>query len=239
MLDALRRLVDLQKLDEELNGLEQEAAKLPERRERLEQHQTAAQEKVDASREAAQAAEADQRRAEGELQDQEAVLQRLEGQQHQVKSNEAYAALLQEMEQAKQAISGFETRILEAMEVIEASRGKLSAAEGQVTEIEARAREELVEIDAREKELGTEVSRVRGLRDGVLPEIDAKLLAQYEKIAKRRQPAVVLVSKEMCVGCRVDIPPQTYLEVRRGERLITCGNCHRILLEEAAVSAAS
>jgi predicted nucleic acid-binding Zn-ribbon protein len=58
----------------------------------------------------------------------------------------------------------------------------------------------------------------------------------YEKIAKRRRPALALVSEEMCEGCRVGIPAQNYIEILKGERIITCGNCQRILLHPEMVS---
>jgi predicted nucleic acid-binding Zn-ribbon protein len=34
------------------------------------------------------------------------------------------------------------------------------------------------------------------------------------------------------MGCRVSLPPQLMLEMRKGERLITCGSCQRILVFE-------
>jgi len=40
----------------------------------------------------------------------------------------------------------------------------------------------------------------------------------------------VAITGEICVGCRVDIPPQTYIELRRRERIVTCGRCNRILV---------
>jgi hypothetical protein len=43
---------------------------------------------------------------------------------------------------------------------------------------------------------------------------------------------VVHVREELCLGCRVDIPPQLKIELLRGQRLITCSNCQRILVRE-------
>jgi predicted nucleic acid-binding Zn-ribbon protein len=54
----------------------------------------------------------------------------------------------------------------------------------------------------------------------------------------RRRPAVAMVSEEMCQGCRVGIPAQNYIEILKGERIITCGNCHRILVHPDMVSRA-
>lgn len=230
MLEALDRLIELQELDTELRNFEGEASRLPEARIRGDATRTAAEERVATAREGLQTAEGDQRRAEGELRDQEAVLQKLEGQQHQVKSNVAFTALLQEMEQAREGISGCETRILEAMEAIESAKEALAVAEREAAETLARLDGELREIDEREKELGVEISRVREARAGVIPHIDDKILTMYEKVAVKRWPAAVLVTNERCAGCRIDIPPQSYIEVLRGERLVTCGQCNRILL---------
>jgi predicted nucleic acid-binding Zn-ribbon protein len=60
-------------------------------------------------------------------------------------------------------------------------------------------------------------------------------LKHYERIAKRRRPAVILVQEERCGGCRVGIPPQTFIEIMRSEMIVTCGNCSRILLHAEKV----
>ena len=72
------------------------------------------------------AAEQEQRRHEAAVADREALVKKLEGQQFQVKSNDAYKALLHEIDQARAGISEAETRILEAMEGIEAMRAAYS-----------------------------------------------------------------------------------------------------------------
>jgi hypothetical protein len=64
------------------------------------------------------------------------------------------------------------------------------------------------------------------VRSGIPREI-AEL---YDRIATRRRPAVVTITREICAGCRVDIPPQTYIELRRREKIVCCGRCQRILL---------
>ena len=59
--------------------------------------------------------------------------------------------------------------------------------------------------------------------------LEAKMLAHYQKILNRRRPALVMVTGEMCTGCRVGIPAQDFIDILKSEQLITCGNCQRIL----------
>jgi predicted nucleic acid-binding Zn-ribbon protein len=232
MRESFQRLADLQACDDELWAREQEHAGLPARRKQLLEERTAAEAAAAGAREALGQAEAAQRRVETELQDQEAMRRKLESQQFQVKSNDAYTALLHEIERAQGAISDCETRLLEGMDAIESARAAFAAAEASGRETLARLDAEARALDEREKALDTELVRLRAEHDAVAAGCDRKLIEQYDRIASRRRPAVVRVRGTLCLGCRVDVPPQSCIEIQRAERLITCGNCHRILIGE-------
>ena len=238
MLESLQHLLELQKLDVGIASREQELVALPGKRKQFEESRAAVAAKLVQAREDRESGELDQRQAEASLQDQEALLRRLEGQQFQVKDNTAYTALLSEMEHAKAAISDCETRILEGMDAAEAAREALAAAEAEDLATRERLDSEERATDAREEQLQRELAELNARRVEVGPKLDAKVLAVYEKILKRRRPALALVSDEMCQGCRVGIPAQNYIEILKGERIITCGNCHRILVHLEMVSSA-
>ncbi len=239
MLEGLKHLLELQRLDDELIALEQEHAAVPDRRGRLRDAREAGEARAAAAREALQGGEAQQRGAEQGLQDQEALLKKLEGQQFQVKTNEAYTALLHEMDAARQAISDCETRILESMEAIETAREALRKAEAAAREEGRRIDADEQSLEAREKELAAGIARLREERGGVARRVPAELAGRYERIASRRRPVVVVVTRELCEGCRVNIPPQSYIEILRGENVVTCGHCQRILIHQERLGASA
>jgi len=230
LVEGLRRLVELQKLDDELATLEEEHRALPARREALAAQQAAAEERLAAGREALRTAELAQRQAERELQEREAGVSRLEGQQFQVKTNEAYTALLREIDHARAAVSVCETRILEAMEAIESSGAAVAAAEGEAKAAGERAQVGMRTLAAREAELDGRIAELRGHRAEARGRIERDLVELYERISARKRPAVVTVTREICTGCRVDIPPQRFVEILSRERVVTCGRCQRILV---------
>lgn len=234
-MDGLPDLLELSKIDLRLDGLRGELAEIPAKRAEFERRRVESEERLVASREAVTEAEQEQRRNEGEARDQEAQLSKLESQQHQVKSNEAYTALLAEMDQARAAISEAETRILEAMESIEAARAVLGDAESQVENIKGHIADEEKACDAREQELAGAITTLGGERDGVVARIDEPLAKRYEKVAGRRSPAVAIVAKETCQGCRVGIPPQAVIQILQGSEIVACGTCQRILIHEDLV----
>jgi hypothetical protein len=230
LLEGLTQLLELQRLDDDLASFEKEHEGLPERRVSVETRRSDAATRNEQAKEQLTTAEVAMRTAEAGLQDSEALLVKLESQQNQVKTNDAYSALLREIEQAKNEISDRETAILEAMDGIETANAVLSeAASAHGTAVSELDRENK-EIDAREVELRGLIDGHRERRTQVGPSVAEELLRIYERISKRRTPAVVVVTNELCGGCRVGIPAQDFIEILRGEKVVTCGNCTRILL---------
>ena len=232
MLEGLKTLAALKQIDDELAALEEEAAAAPGRRERMAQAREASEAKLAEARATGETAELEQRHLEGEVQDREALRLRLEGQTAQVKSNTAYRALLLEIDQANAAISERETRILELMDAIEAARARIAEVAQEHRSTSAELDAEWKALDERDEQLKQELARVRSAREELTRDLDAQLLSRYERVASRRRPAVAVVSGELCLGCRVGIPPQQYIELLRGESLVTCGSCTRILIHE-------
>lgn len=229
MLDGLQQLIDLQQIDDEIEAAESERSGLPDRRVRLAEEREVAEARVVVAGEAMQEAETQQRAAEVELEDKEVLLGKLEGQQFQVKSNDAYTALLREMDEARTSISAAETRILEAMEGIETAGGARERAENEAKAVVARVTASGGALDAREKELETQLAQQRAARGELCGRVPGEMLAQYERIAGSRRPAVAQVRNEICQGCRTTIPPQLHVELIRMEQIITCTHCRRIL----------
>ena len=229
-MQGLQALLDLSRVDVQIAELEGEKGGLPMARATLVAERAKGLGAVEAAQAAYVAAEQEQRRHEAVVADREALVKKLEGQQHQVKTNEAYKVLLHEIDQARAAISDAETMILEAMEGIEACRAEVERARAGAKATEERSAQQERVFAEREKALDEKLGNLRRDREAIVVGVDPAQLARYDRIATRRRPAVALVVKGSCMGCHVTIPPQTILELRRGEGLHTCGNCQRILV---------
>jgi len=231
---AIPALLELVRLDLQIADREGEMARLPGEREALAAERAQGEEGVAAAEAALQEAEQEQRRFEAEVSDGETLVARLEGQTHQVKTNEAYTALLGEIDAAKAKVSGAETAVLEAMEAIETAREALARARKAAAETGKRCDERARDCDDREKSADQSLANLQRQRESVVGDVDPALVARYEKIAARHSPAVAVVKRNSCGGCKVAIPVQRLIEMQKSEELITCGNCHRILVAEEA-----
>lgn len=237
MLDGLRRLIDLQRIDKELARLGAESDGVPIRRAEAQQTREASDQRVADARTALGEAEHERRAVDAELADKEAHVLRLQGQSAQVKTNAAYTALMHEIEQDRAAISDCETRILELMDEIDAAGTNLVAAEEEHGALEARVSSEETAIESRARELEKELARAREERTKVVESLEPALVRRYDVIAKSRTPAISIAADELCLGCRVRIPPQVYNDVIHGESIVACGSCHRILIHEGLLNA--
>jgi predicted nucleic acid-binding Zn-ribbon protein len=230
MLQGIQALLELSRVDVQIAELEDEKSGLPAARAALHQEREKALAAVEAAQAALIAAEQEQRRHEAAVADREALVKKLEGQQHQIKTNEAYTVLLHEIDQARAAISDAETKILEAMEQIESARTALERARAAAKGSEDRVAQQERVFAERETSLDQTLGNLRRDRAALVGGVEAPLLQRYDRIVVRRRPAVAIADKGKCLGCHVSLPPQVVLELRRGVGLHTCGNCQRILV---------
>ncbi|MCA1818393.1 MAG: C4-type zinc ribbon domain-containing protein, partial [Acidobacteria bacterium] len=62
-------------------------------------------------------------------------------------------------------------------------------------------------------------------------ELPKQMGAMYERIGKRIRNGVAMAEAKngACTACFMALRPQVMADVRRGEEIITCDNCNRIL----------
>ena len=81
-------------------------------------------------------------------------------------------------------------------------------------------------------ELEGKIAEVRAERDKLAATVKPEVLKRYGTIRMRRGLAVVSVRGGTCQGCNMNIPPQLYNTLQRGQTIETCPSCHRIIYWE-------
>ncbi len=134
-----------------------------------------------------------------------------------------------ELDSLRAQISSLEDRQLEQMEIVEADQGELVRLRSAVEQ----RRQELAAIrlsdQERSPDQAAEVDSARVEIEDLTSQIPDPVLRVYRRVALRRQPAIARVSGGTCSGCRLPLPHRI-LEELRGDQLVTCENCERILL---------
>lgn len=88
---------------------------------------------------------------------------------------------------------------------------------------EAEARDTLVTLNERE-------ARHRGDRIELAKKIDPAAISLYGRVVgKHAMNAVVAINKGTCSGCFMQVGPQVVVQISRGNALVRCPGCGRIL----------
>jgi len=85
---------------------------------------------------------------------------------------------------------------------------------------------------ARMSEIEEKIATLRAERDKLAADVKPEVLKRYSSIRMRRGLAVVSVKNGTCQGCNMNIPPQLYNVLQRGQTIETCHSCHRIIYWE-------
>ena len=241
MRDQLKLLEELQRHDARLQELEALTRSLPQKL-LAAQNGIAELEKLLARERAEfQDTEAFRKSQEDEQKDANDQLSRAKAKLSQVKNLKESNAAQRELESTRRQLDTREEEVQKLVAVIEEQRQKIGEHESK---LEADKRELTAERDAVEKRLGelnAELAEARSQRDQMAKQLRPDVLKRYGTIRMRRGLAVVAVRDGTCRGCNMNIPPQLYNTLQRGNSLELCPNCNRIiywarLLEEVTES---
>jgi predicted nucleic acid-binding Zn-ribbon protein len=228
MLPDIEKLLELQTADREIRRLREEVAALPKRVAVIEQKLAGTKAHLEKVRVAAKADEANRKKFEANIKDLQGKISKYRDQSLDVKTNDQYKALLHEIQFAEQEVRLNEDRILEVMVSVDAREKDVKAAEAELkaetAEIEKEKEEARKVTEEDQKKLVEWNAKRDALRHGIAEDV----LRQYERVAKFRGSGLAEVRDQKCMGCQVMLRPQTYNEVRNGEKVMVCESCSRV-----------
>ncbi len=229
----LSPLIDLQKLDLRIADLKEQRRKIPER---LEVNEAPLREAKRVVHEASASVEAlikDRRNHEKDLEAHEDRIGKMKDRAAQLKTNQEYQAHLFEVELANKKRGEIEEKILLAMEQIEQTQRTIASAQVQLKESEALFTKEKAVLDEKDRVLAAELTELEVQQKQLAGRVEKGLLARYNKLkSTRKDQALALVKNGICVGCRLQLPPQLISQVKRGDDVHTCPYCYRMLYWE-------
>jgi hypothetical protein len=238
VLPELEALLDLQRRDTLLLDARRRKDEIPGRREALRGATAAAKAELERLKKELEAARLARRALEKEAETFQTEAGKLERQLLDVKTNQEYTAMRHQIEGVKQKRSDVETRILENYEREEGIASAVKTAEKRVAEEEARLKQGEAELEREAAALEETLAALTHDRDQVRPRVPAGILSRYDRLAGAREGvAVAEVRKAACGACFRALTPHAMQEARRGEAVLICEACGRILIYNDANSA--
>ncbi|MBN2782832.1 MAG: zinc ribbon domain-containing protein [Campylobacterales bacterium] len=152
-----------------------------------------------------------------------------------VKTEREMKSLQLEEEIAKEQIVFANEEIERLDRIIDAKNEQIESAKESLVELEANLEKVKAEVDEKLSNINQERQEVFKAKEILLSDINQKGLAFYQKIRRwAKNTTVVTVEEQACMGCHMVINDKTYADAIKGEEITNCPHCGRILYVETA-----
>ncbi len=234
MKDDIKLLLSLQERDLELDRLQNELASVPGRVAGLKGEIQAEKTALESAKKELNQFQLTKKQKELDLDVQETAIRKHSTDLNAIKTNEAYKALLGEIDKAKQVKSSLEDQILQLMEQIDQATKVWKQKEADSQGHETTLQQQILEWEARGKELEKTIAAKQAERAQALASLAKPLAHQYSTLRNgKRGATVVPILKGQCSGCHMKVSQNLIVELRRGHKIVSCESCSRIVyLEE-------
>lgn len=232
MLEQIRLLEELQQIDARIHEHGQSAAKFPARLREMRDHLQRIENLLADERLRLAEAERLHNEQERELRVEEEQISKAKHKLQQVRNQKEYSATNKEVETLRKMANDRAEEVLKLMEAVEQLRGSVREHDGELTELRRQVAAEEKLAQEQTASIEAQLVEVRKTRDALAIRVRPDLMKRYQAVRAKRELAVVPVRNGTCAGCHMNIPPQLYNQLIRGEQLFVCPLCLRIIYYE-------
>ena len=231
MKAELQKLIALQNLDTTIRRLEKEQQAIPERRAEIEGEFDQRAFEIRALESRRDEAKHTRARLENEAMEQKGRAERAERNLMSSKKQDEYTAAIREADAARKQLSALETQILEQLEQLEQAEASLTERAEEIASLNTDREARLKTFDDETGTIDERLAIARKEREEVFANLPKQMSTLYSRIKARIRDGVAVAEarNRSCTACFMSLRPQVMAEIRRGEEVLTCDNCGRIL----------
>ena len=247
MSPDLEKLITLQDIDVRIFDLTDRLNAIPAQREKLEaQFRQQAAEYLSLE-DGIAVAKSERRRIEVDLAEYEQTHEKFKADLMRVRNQKEYQTIIREIDATQKSISALETEALQYMEKTEALEKEIAERAPEFAKHRAEVDATLASIAEESERIERQIADLRAERATIAEHVAPRMLAIYNRVAQTRKGRAMSEARgEMggngkCSACNMSLRPQIFSDIRRGNDIITCDNCARILFyrpeQEAPIEA--
>jgi len=227
----LQQLVALQNLDTSIRKLQSDLESIPQRRAEIESEFDQRAFEIRALENRRDEARHARTRLETEVGEQRQRVERADRNLMSSTKQDEYTAAIREADAARKQIATLETQILEQMEALESAEAALNERADEVASLNSDREARLQSFDEETRLQAEKLTTSRTERERLVAALPKAMGAQYVRIVARIRDGIAVAEARngACMACFMALRPQAMAQVRRGEEIITCDNCNRIL----------
>jgi uncharacterized protein len=228
--DILEKLVEIQKTDSGLDELERLQKNFQKESQLIDSGIASIKDSLQEQKKAAEELVKQRRAVEVEIKTLDVKVKKYQGQESEVKSNEQFAALKQEIDKGKEEKLKAEEKVLEFLYLEDDQKKKIQELAVQLEQAEKKAssdRQVLQQKVLECKKAADVKLEQRKAQLSVLPE-DWAGTYEIQRNSGKKIVVAQIQEDNTCGGCHMQVPPQIVNEVKKGLLIQQC-NCGRII----------
>lgn len=230
MKEAIKNLMDLQAIDLDVQKIDEKMAdghgELLKKKKEIEQGHEA----ISDYKEQFEVGEKRRRELEATITDEAERIKDRQTKLMSIQTNREYQSILKEVEDTKLANQQREEELTLLLEQSELIQKKIEEISKRCAEQELQLEEESKRVAQEAAKLEADKLKITKTREAQAKKVDAKYLTRYEMLrTKRNGLAVTGVTRGVCRGCNMNIPPQMFNMLLREQELLTCPTCNRMM----------
>jgi len=158
-------------------------------------------------------------------------IKRSESHVKEIRTNKEFQAVGREISTARKQVSELEEQILALASRIEELQLSLDARRLEFDTLEKQNRSAISEKEAVIAVFQAEIDSASNNREEIIRQLPPNIVRRYHQLRdQRRGQALAVVQGGSCLGCNMQLPPQLYNTLFRGDEMIFCPHCQRILI---------
>ena len=229
-IQQIAQLVALQKVDDAIHAMKTELEQAPQEVNTLEQRFTELEEQRAKILDKLEHLQEQQKRLTVEIDDDAARMKKSKSKLMQVGNTREYHAMLREMDNIEKSNRSREEEKLTLHEALQLENANLEAATGAHQSLQTELEDKRGTLQARMDAAQAQLDVLQKKRSATVSDIPPPVFSRYEFIRHRLEhPVIVSVNQGVCAGCHIAIPPQIFIELQRGQQILSCPNCQRLI----------
>ncbi len=230
MNPQIQALFDLQKRDRQLHVLERKLDLIPKRLAELADDMKRLETMLAGEAKKCEDTRAFQQTHERALAEEEEMLANSRAKMGQVKNPRELHAIQREIDSTRRMAGTRTEEILKIKQAVEEAEAKLQTMREGFDDVRTKADAEAKRLTKAQTKLQAKLDKLEEGRKSLKGQVEIDTIRTYERIRKRiGGAAFVAASEGRCTACKMHVPHQTFVALRKGDEIHSCESCGRLL----------
>ena len=232
-IEQIKKLVSLQEIDTELIQLKNRMEEAPRHLENLQNELKNMEEQKFHIEERVKLLTEQKKKLQNDIEQDADKIKKSKNKLMMVSNTKEYHAMMREMDNLEKLNRFREEELNNLLEDLQAQQSKKEELNNEFQSLQDELATTQATLDSELQQIQERIQELEKDREKACADVPVPILSRYNFIKDRlHNPVIVSVRQSVCTGCFISIPPQSFVEIQKGEQILSCPNCQRLIYWE-------